>query len=70
MRPKLPVPTKMKRMEELLEGGTTLLFVSHNTEEVKKLCKRAIGLDHGNIIKDDPADEVCAEHRITMENRG
>lgn len=27
-----------KRMQELLAGGTTLLYVSHNIDEVKRLC--------------------------------
>ena len=34
------------RMEEMLSGGTTLLFVSHNIDQVKKLCTHALWLDH------------------------
>ena len=37
----------MERMSHMLEGGTTLLFVSHNIETVKKLCDHAAWLDHG-----------------------
>lgn len=37
------------RMEELLSGGTTLLFVSHSIEQVQELCQKAIWLEHGNI---------------------
>ena len=36
-----------KRMKELLAGGTTLLFVSHNINEVKRLCTHAIWIDKG-----------------------
>lgn len=36
-----------KRMKELLQGGTTLLYVSHNINEVKRLCTHAIWLDKG-----------------------
>ena len=36
-----------KRMKELLEGGTTLLYVSHNINEVKRLCTHAIWIDKG-----------------------
>lgn len=59
-----------RRMEDMLAGGTTLLFVSHDAEQVKKLCKRAIWLDHGSIMKDGPADKVCDEYIAAMENRG
>ena len=36
-------------MEQMLSGGTTLLFVSHSIEQVKQLCKRAIWIDRGRI---------------------
>ena len=36
-----------KRMKEILEGGTTLLYVSHNINEVKRLCTHAIWIDKG-----------------------
>ena len=36
-----------RRMQELLQGGTTLLYVSHNIDEVKRLCDHAIWIDKG-----------------------
>ena len=30
-----------KRMEQLLANGTTVIFVSHSTEQVKRLCNKA-----------------------------
>ena len=36
-----------KRMKELLEGGTTLLYVSHNINEVLRLSTHAIWIDKG-----------------------
>jgi len=38
-----------QRMEQMLSGGTTLLFVSHDINQVKQLCKRAIWIDHGHL---------------------
>ena len=49
----------MQRMKELLGGGTTLLFVSHNIEEVQRLCDHAIWLDKGVARMQGPAQEVC-----------
>lgn len=47
------------RMEEMLSGGTTLLFVSHSVEQVKRLCGRAMWLDHGECRMQGGAEEVC-----------
>lgn len=35
------------RMQDLLDGGTTLLFVSHSADAVLRMCKKAMWLDHG-----------------------
>lgn len=48
-----------KKMKELLSGGTTLLFVSHSIEQVKRMCQKAIWIDHGNMRMIGNAAEVC-----------
>ncbi|MDY6030133.1 MAG: ABC transporter ATP-binding protein [Treponemataceae bacterium] len=48
-----------KRMNELLSGGTTLLFVSHDINQVRRMCKKAIWIDHGNIKMIGDSKEVC-----------
>ena len=48
-----------KRMTELLSGGTTLLYVSHNIDDVKRLCQKAVWLDRGKVIKLGDVTEVC-----------
>lgn len=55
-----------QRMEEMLSGGTTLLFVSHDAEQVCKLCKRAIWLDHGRLMADGPSQEVCEHYMAAV----
>lgn len=37
----------MQRMKQLLECGTTVLFVSHALSDVKRLCQRALWLESG-----------------------
>lgn len=39
-----------KKIAEILENGTTLLFVSHNAAQVKALCNKAVWLDHGHLM--------------------
>ena len=57
----------MDRLDRMLANGTTLLFVSHSSEQVRRLCQRAIWLDHGVKRGDGPADEVCAMYEETMQ---
>ena len=49
-----------KKIAEILAGGTTLLFVSHSAEQVKELCKKAVWLDHGNLMAYGDTEEVYA----------
>jgi len=48
-----------ERMNEMLSGGTTLLYVSHSLDEVKRLCTHAIWLDKGDTRMIGNAAEVC-----------
>lgn len=38
----------MARIKELLRGGTSLLFVSHSTDVVKRFCSRGLWLEAGH----------------------
>ena len=50
------------RMEKMMGGGTTLLYVSHDVESVRKLCDHAIWLEHGTVRKFGSVDEVTDEY--------
>lgn len=58
------------RMEEMFAGGTTLLFVSHSAEQVKKLCKHALWLEKGRVVMTGTSDEVCDAYIEAQEQRG
>ena len=47
-----------QRMQQLLKGGTTLLYVSHNISEVKRLCDHALWLDKGVTRMQGDVDTV------------
>ena len=49
----------VERMNTLLDGQTTLIFVSHDINTVKALCKRAIWIDGGRIVMDGESATVC-----------
>ena len=50
------------RMEKMMDGGTTLLYVSHDVKSVRKLCDHAIWLEHGVVRKLGLVDEVTDEY--------
>lgn len=51
-----------QRMQEMLDGGTTLLYVSHDIHSVKNLCDHAIWLEKGHVRKSGLVNEVCDEY--------
>lgn len=48
-----------KRMGEMLSGGTTLLYVSHSIDEVRRLCTHALWLNKGEVVLKGEAAQVC-----------
>ena len=48
----------MERMRSIIEGGTTVLFVSHNLKSVAELCDRTVLLEHGKTVTIGPTDSV------------
>lgn len=47
------------RMESIIRSGATVMFVSHSVEQVKKMCNKALWLDHGEVKMFGDANEVC-----------
>ena len=52
-----------KRMQQMLAGGTTLLYVSHSIASVEKLCSHALWLEQGRVKQCGDAEEVCAAYQ-------
>ena len=48
-----------KRMQELLDAGTTVIFVSHSIEQVKRMCNKATWIEKGKVIMSGDAETVC-----------
>jgi ABC-2 type transport system ATP-binding protein len=49
----------LAKVQSMFDRGVTVLFVSHNIEQVKAICNKAILLDHGNIIAQGDVNEVA-----------
>lgn len=48
----------ISKMKNLKEKGTTILFVSHATEQVKRFCNKAIWLKDGKIEAEGESSEI------------
>lgn len=55
-----------QRIETFRAEGTTLLFVSHDIEAVKRLCSQALFLDAGRVASQGPVREVCDAYERAM----
>lgn len=56
-----------KRMGEMLDKGTTLLYVSHSLGEVKRLCDHAVWMDTGEIRMMGECKEVCDQYEASVK---
>jgi ABC-type polysaccharide/polyol phosphate transport system ATPase subunit len=52
-----------RALEQLKRQGTTILFVSHNAEQVKQFCDHAILLQAGQLIDTGPAADVVDHYQ-------
>lgn len=57
-------------MEDFLSNGGTLLYCAHNMYQIKKLCGRAVWLDHGQVRSQGAASSVVQEYAEFIEAQG
>ncbi len=48
-----------EKMKSMIGGGTTVLFVSHSLEQIKKICNKVVWLDHGQVKMIGDSKEIC-----------
>lgn len=51
-----------ERIESFVERGRTVVLVSHETDGIVRLCRRAIWLHAGQVVADGPSAEVIARY--------
>ena len=56
------------KMMQMIGGGTTVLFVSHSIEQIKKMCNRVVWIEHG-VAQKIGGKEVCDEYRDFMRKK-
>ena len=58
-----------ERMMNLMGGGTTVLMVSHNLDQIRSMCSRVIWLDKGRCKMDGSTREVCDAYHQYLTSR-
>lgn len=57
----------IEKMKEIKKNGTTILFVSHAGEQVKRFCERGIWLEHGKVKEIGSATEVVNHYEDSLQ---
>ncbi|MEA4912906.1 MAG: ABC transporter ATP-binding protein [Oscillospiraceae bacterium] len=48
-----------KRIDDLMAGDTTVIFVSHSLDQVRRLCTRVMWLEKGRVVEIGDTKSVC-----------
>lgn len=51
-----------ERINNLMQGGTTVLIVSHSLDQIKRLCDRVMWLDKGKVKMIGDMPSVCEQY--------
>lgn len=52
-----------KRIQSLMGDGVTVLFVSHSTNMVRRICNKGIILTKGQLVASGDSDEICSLYK-------
>jgi lipopolysaccharide transport system ATP-binding protein len=58
------------KMEEVSQGGRTVLFVSHNMAAIEALCNRCVALINGRVTHIGPSTEVVRKYLSRVADTG
>lgn len=64
------VEKAMNRIKQVCKSGATVLFVSHNLNQISQLCSRALLLSKGRLVKDGTPEAVLeAYNKLNIETQ-
>lgn len=50
------------KIKEMIAGGTTVLFVSHSADAVRRICGKCLFLEHGKMVAFGETEEVLKSY--------
>ena len=54
------------KIQSMFDKGVTVLFVSHSLEQVKRICDKAVMLEHGNVIAYGDVEQVATVYNAKL----
>ena len=57
------------KMGEVASGGRTIVFVSHQLNQIRRLCEKVVWLEQGKIFQIGPTPEITGAYEISMSRR-
>jgi ABC-2 type transport system ATP-binding protein len=60
----------LERVARFQREGRTILFVTHAADLVRKICERALVLDHGQLVADSAPGEAVRLFRESLQHSG
>ncbi|MGH3134041.1 MAG: ABC transporter ATP-binding protein [Gaiellaceae bacterium] len=58
------------KMEDLRQGGRTIVFVSHNLGAISRLCHRSVWLEQGTIRDEGPSEQIVERYLGSLDDGG
>ena len=56
-----------KKMMSMIDGGTTVLYVSHSLKSIEDICTKVIWIEHGEIQMIGDTKKVCEAYKKSQE---
>lgn len=56
-----------KKVVDMMDTGVSVLFVSHNLDQVKRICNKALILDHGRMLDYGDIDDIAPKYKAMTE---
>jgi teichoic acid transport system ATP-binding protein len=58
----------IKKMEDLIKGGASVIFISHSLDLIKKYCDKVIWVEKGEIVANGKPEEIIESYLEFVKN--
>lgn len=58
-----------KKMQSIISGGTTTLFVSHSLEQIRRLCNKVLWIEKGKQNAFGETKNICDEYAKSIKSK-
>jgi lipopolysaccharide transport system ATP-binding protein len=55
-----------KKMQKILNSGVSIVFVSHNMDAVRRICKKSVLLNHGKLVDTGESEKMILKYQKDM----